>query len=80
MGGEELKGRHYLVSILDTVIPRHTEDAWKVVVDVEFKGWVVRMLAEYGEKQVLRGLYEGQVEFRILFKSIILGACVLEGG
>lgn len=41
---------------------------------------VVRMLTEYGEKQVLGGLNEGQVEFRILFKSIILGACVLEGG
>lgn len=43
------------------MIPRHTEDAWKVVVDVLFRWWVLRRLAEYGKKQVLGSLNEGQV-------------------
>lgn len=51
LGGEGLKGRHYLVSILDTVIPRHTEDAWKVVVDVEFKGWWLGCLQNMGKNR-----------------------------
>lgn len=46
-----MKGRHYLVSILDTVIPRHTEDAWKVVVDVEFKGWWLGCLQNMGKNR-----------------------------
>lgn len=51
----------------DTVVPRHTENAGKVVVvDVGSKWCVPRMLAEYGRKQVLGGLNEG--------------ACVLEEG
>lgn len=49
------------------MIPRYTENAGKVVVvDVGSKWCVLRMLAEYGRKQVLGGLKES--------------ACVLGGG
>lgn len=42
----------------NTLIPRHLEGAGKVaVVYVESRWWVVRMLAEYGKKQVLGGRF-----------------------
>lgn len=55
----------------DTLIPRHTEGAGKVVVVdvVEYKWWVVRMLAKYGKKQVFGGrvLSKGEFALRIFF-------------
>lgn len=47
-----------LVCALDTWIPRHLEGAGKAVVAyVGSQWWVGRMLAEYGEKQVLGGRF-----------------------
>lgn len=58
--------RHYLVSALGTLVPgAHIEGTGTVVVVdvVESKWWVVRVLAEYGKKQVWggRALNKGQI-------------------
>lgn len=63
----------------DTVIPRHQEDARSWLLMCSSGGWL-GCLQNMGKKQVLGGLNEGQVEFRIFFKSIIPAACVLGGG